>query len=65
MSFPYDLIYYFKNGAWHAGIPNCYPDYKDIDTLLADVKRMGYKAVKGSSKIGAPEGESYEEVNRG
>ena len=63
MSQTYDRVYYWTggtdNGKWNEAMPNCYPEYKDIDTLLADVKRMGYKAVKGISKIGAPEGNAY------
>ena len=55
-----DRVYYWTggtdNGKWNEAFPGVYPEYKGIDALLADVQRMGYKAVKGSSKIGAPEG---------
>ena len=63
MATQYDRVYYWtggtENGKWNEAIPNCYPEYKDIDTLLADVTRMGYKAVKGSSKVGSPDGYEY------
>lgn len=56
----YDRVYYWtggtENGRWREAIPNVYPEYKGIDALLADLKRMGFKAVKGLASIGAPEG---------
>lgn len=63
MATKYDRVYYWTggtdNGKWNEAIPNCYPEYKSVETLIADLERMGYKTVKGSSKIGAPEGHSY------
>lgn len=56
MGITYDRVYYFRNGRWNEAFPNVWPEYKDIDTLLADVERMGYYAVKGNSNVGSPEG---------
>ena len=56
----YDRVYYYiggtERGEWREATPGVYPERLDIDTLKADIERAGYVAVKGSSKIGPPEG---------
>ncbi len=56
----YDRVYYWtggtERGQWNEAIPGAWPDHQDIDSMIADCRRMGYVAVKGCASIGAPEG---------
>lgn len=51
-----DRVYYWiggtERGRWQEIV--CQPS--EVSAKLAEVERMGYRAVRGSSAIGAPEG---------
>ena len=64
MATKYDRIYYWSGGTergeWRECTPGVWPEYKDIDTTLAEIKRQGYIAFKGLASIGPPEGNPHQ-----
>ena len=55
-----DVVYFWQggteNGVWNEAMPGVWPSYKDAETLVWELERMGYVAHAGSRSVGPPEG---------
>jgi len=58
-----DVVWYWNRSLkqWSEALPSCWPEYKGIQALQDDIRRMGYVAHKGLRSIGKPEGPPSEE----
>ena len=59
-SFKYDVVWYWKHGAWMPADPNVSQSLGgcagNVDALVTRLERAGYRAVKGTRDAGPPEG---------
>lgn len=51
----YDVVYWRRGGTENFEWLATYPDDGDIDGMVEDLERMGYRAVRGLRSIGPPD----------